>query len=58
MAEAGLPCAVTDIPTAAYPTPARRPQNSRLDCREFQAAFGVARPDWRAALPGIVAALA
>lgn len=58
MAEAGLPCAITDIPTAAYPTPARRPQNSRLDCREFQAAFGVARPDWRAALPGIVAALA
>ena len=31
-ARADLPCAVSDIPTAAYPTPARRPLNSRLDC--------------------------
>lgn len=58
MATAGLPCTINDIPTQAYPTPARRPQNSRLDCRSFASAFGVERPDWRAALPGIIADLA
>lgn len=54
MARAGLPCAITDIPTSAYPTPARRPANSRLDCSGFAAAFGVARPDWRAGLDDIL----
>jgi len=29
---AGLACAVTDIPSSDYPTPAARPANSRLDC--------------------------
>ncbi len=50
MAGAGLPCRIDDIATADYPTPATRPQNSRLDCRSFQTAFGVMRPDWRADL--------
>ena len=54
MAEAGLPCRIEDITTADYPTPARRPANSRLDCSGFTSAFGVARPDWRAALADIV----
>lgn len=49
MAEAGLACAVNDIPTSAWPTPARRPLNSRLDCGSL-AAFGLSRPDWRAGL--------
>jgi dTDP-4-dehydrorhamnose reductase len=57
MAEAGLACTIADIPTSAYPTPARRPANSRLDCSGFEAAFGIARPDWRAALPDVIAAL-
>lgn len=57
MAEAALPCTINDITTEAYPTPARRPRNSRLDCQSFTEAFGVARPDWRAALPGIVSEL-
>ncbi|MBI1170240.1 dTDP-4-dehydrorhamnose reductase [bacterium] len=47
MARAGLSCQINDIPTEAYPTPARRPLNSRLDCAALQAAFGIARPDWR-----------
>lgn len=47
MAQAGLACAVTDIPASAWPTPARRPANSRLDCQSL-AAFALARPDWRA----------
>lgn len=54
MATANLPCQINDIPTAEYPTPARRPLNSRLDCRAFTHAFGIPRPDWRADLKGIV----
>jgi len=42
------------IPTPEYPTPAARPLNSRLDCGSTQAVFGIARPDWRAALPHII----
>jgi len=38
------------IPTAEYPTPARRPLNSRLDCAKLDAVFGFARPDWREAI--------
>lgn len=38
---------VLGIPSADYPTPARRPLNSRLDCRRFEAAFGLCLPDWR-----------
>jgi dTDP-4-dehydrorhamnose reductase len=53
-AEAGLGCDVTDIPSSAYPTPARRPLNSRLDCSATEAAFGIARPDWRAGLRNIL----
>ncbi|MDF1726197.1 MAG: dTDP-4-dehydrorhamnose reductase [Sulfitobacter sp.] len=51
---AGLDCTVTDIPTSDYPTPARRPLNSRLDCSTTQAAFGIERPDWRATLDHIL----
>jgi dTDP-4-dehydrorhamnose reductase len=47
MAQAGLDCGVADIASADYPTPARRPANSRLDCATTQAAFGLPRPDWR-----------
>jgi dTDP-4-dehydrorhamnose reductase len=54
MAGAGLPCAINDIPSPAYPTPARRPANSRLDCTSFTRDFGVVRPDWRAALTEIL----
>lgn len=54
MAGAGLACRVVGIASADYPTPARRPLNSRLDCASLAAAFGIARPDWRKALPGIL----
>lgn len=49
MAQAQLGCIVQDIASSAYPTPARRPLNSRLDCSGL-AAFGLTRPDWRAGL--------
>jgi dTDP-4-dehydrorhamnose reductase len=45
---------VEDILTSAYPTRARRPLNSRLDCRATEAAFGLVRPDWREALGDII----
>ena len=50
---ANLPCEITEIAAAAYPTQAERPLNSRLDCTSL-AGFGLQRPDWRAALPEIL----
>jgi dTDP-4-dehydrorhamnose reductase len=38
--------ALRAIPTSAYPTPAARPLNSRLDTRKLREAFGVHLPDW------------
>lgn len=44
----GGPHAKVDrIPTSAYPTPARRPKNSRLDCSKIERLHGIRRPDWR-----------
>ncbi|WNJ81156.1 dTDP-4-dehydrorhamnose reductase [Cedecea neteri] len=34
------------LPTSAYPTPARRPSNSRLDNTKFQQTFGLVLPAW------------
>ena len=42
---------VRPIATADYPTPARRPANSRLDGRRLREVFGLALPGWREALP-------
>ena len=39
---------VAPIPTSAYPTPARRPLNSRLDTRKLQQTFGLHLPSWQA----------
>lgn len=38
------------IPSSAYPTPAARPTNSRLDCSLLQREWGVQQPDWHSAL--------
>jgi len=54
MAEANLPCRINDIPSSEYPTPAKRPLNSRLDCSALTTAFGIPRPDWREGLKAIV----
>ena len=37
---------VTPIPTTDYPTPAKRPLNSRMDCSAMKQVFGIPRPDW------------
>lgn len=53
--ELGGPSArVIRIPTSSYPTPARRPKNSRLNCDRLAAAYGVRLPPWQAALPTCV----
>jgi dTDP-4-dehydrorhamnose reductase len=41
------PDAIRAVPTSAYPTPARRPLNSRLDTSKLRHAFGLHLPDWR-----------
>jgi dTDP-4-dehydrorhamnose reductase len=41
------PDAVQPLSTADYPTPARRPANSRLDTSRFQTAFGLRLPLWQ-----------
>jgi dTDP-4-dehydrorhamnose reductase len=41
------PDGIAAVPTSAFPTPARRPSNSRLDTSKIQATFGVTLPDWR-----------
>lgn len=52
--QANLACNVTDIPSSAYPTPAARPLNSRMDCSATDSTFGIKRPDWRNSLTEIL----
>lgn len=53
-AAAGRSVTVEDIPTSAYPTPAARPGNSRLDCTTLASQFGISRPDWQGCLRDIL----
>ena len=53
-AQANLACTVENIPTSAFPTPDRRPANSRLDCSTTTQIFGISRPDWRRGLSRIL----
>ena len=52
------PVVVVPIVTADYPTPARRPANSRLDTGKLQAVYGIRPPEWRASLASCVERLA
>lgn len=42
------PIAVEPVPTSAFPTPAKRPHNSRLNTDKLQASFGLKLPNWQA----------
>ena len=38
---------IAPIPTSDFPTPARRPHNSRLDTTRLQSTFGIVLPPWQ-----------
>lgn len=46
---------VEAIPTAGYPTKARRPAYSRLDVSKFQSDFEITLPSWQEGLAGVMA---
>ena len=48
---------VQPISTADYPTPARRPANSELDCRLLKSVFGVTIRGWRESLAEVIGEL-
>lgn len=53
-----LPWQVKDIapvPSSAFATAARRPLNSRLDCRKLQQALGTPLPAWQAGVDAMLA---
>jgi dTDP-4-dehydrorhamnose reductase len=56
-ARGGPAASVKGIPTSAYPTPARRPANSRLDSSRFAEVFGYLMPNWRQSLEPVVTRL-
>jgi len=56
-AQGGRSARVKPITTAEYPTPARRPANSRLDCNLLAQRHGVRLPDWRGSMVAVVARL-
>ena len=53
----GPPPLVEAIATADYPTPARRPANSVLDCRRIGEVFGIVPRPWREALAEVIGEL-
>lgn len=56
--EQGKACAELEpIPSSAYPTPAKRPLNSRLDCSRLQQQWHVSLPHWQDALRECLAQL-
>jgi len=48
---------INRIPSAQYPTPAKRPRNSVLDCRKIFETYGIEQPDWRVGLRAVLATL-
>lgn len=54
----GGPTAIADpITTAGYPTPAKRPANSVLDCIKIAKAYGIMLPDWKRGVDECVEAI-
>jgi dTDP-4-dehydrorhamnose reductase len=45
------------IETSEYPTPARRPMNSRLNCKKLEEVFGWKMMDWQKSLSEVMAEL-
>jgi dTDP-4-dehydrorhamnose reductase len=53
----GPACRVRRITTKEFPTPAKRPANSRLNCHKLARAHGVRLPDWHQSTALVVARL-
>jgi len=47
--------AILPIPTSAFPAPAKRPHNSRLDTHKLQAGFALTLPEWHAGVTRMLA---
>lgn len=43
---------VLPVPSSAFPSPARRPHNSRLSTHKLRSALGIELPDWQADVMG------
>jgi dTDP-4-dehydrorhamnose reductase len=52
-----VPEAIEAVLTSAYPTPARRPANSRLDTAKLRTTFGLVLPEWRVGVDRLLAEL-
>ena len=52
-----LPDAVQPVPTSAFPTPAQRPHNSRLNTEKFTNTFDLHLPDWQTGVARMLAEL-
>jgi dTDP-4-dehydrorhamnose reductase len=52
-----LPCSVGAIDTAAYPTAAKRPAFTALNCQKIADAYGVQQKDWQQSLRNCLALL-
>ena len=48
---------VLPITAADYPTPAARPENSKLNCDKLSSTFGLVLPEWRIALKQVMVEL-
>ncbi|MSQ48862.1 MAG: dTDP-4-dehydrorhamnose reductase [Betaproteobacteria bacterium] len=53
----GIKIPVRAIRSDEYPVAAQRPKNSRLDNAKAAATFGIALPDWREGLAGVMRAM-
>jgi dTDP-4-dehydrorhamnose reductase len=48
---------VAPVPTSAFPTPAQRPLNSRLNTDRLRQTFGLTLPDWQHGVRRMLAAI-
>jgi len=55
--QAGLKARAVPIPAAEYPTPAKRPANSRLDAGKISRIFGIHPPAWQTSLAKVLAGM-
>ena len=50
-----MPDAIEPIPTSAYPTPAKRPHNSRLNISKLEETFNLTMPSWQTGVQRMLA---